>query len=48
MPLPWPDQTGIVGRALSWRRALAAAGPADRAAYGDPVSGWLEELLQPR
>jgi hypothetical protein len=40
--------TGIVGRSLSWRRALAAAGPADLAEFGDAVGGWLQELLEPR
>jgi hypothetical protein len=39
--------TGMVGRALAWRRALTAAGPADLAEYGDRVSGWVEELLEP-
>lgn len=37
--------TGTVGRALAWRRALAAAGPADLATYGDAVPGWFTELL---
>jgi hypothetical protein len=40
--------TGMVGRALAWQRGLVAAGPEDRAAYEDPVAGWLEELLEPR
>jgi hypothetical protein len=31
-----------VSRALSWRSALADAGPHD---FGDPVSAWLAELL---
>jgi hypothetical protein len=33
-----------VGRALSWERALLAADEPERAAWGDPVSGWLEVL----
>jgi hypothetical protein len=37
--------TGIPGRALSWRRALVGAGPADVETYGDAVAGWLTELL---
>jgi Phosphotransferase enzyme family len=37
--------TGIPGRALSWRRGLVAAGPADLETYGDAVAGWLTELL---
>lgn len=37
--------TGTVGRALAWRRALAAAGPADLAEYGEAVPGWFAELL---
>jgi hypothetical protein len=40
--------TGMAGCALAWRRALAAAGPADLAEYGDRISGWAEELLDPR
>lgn len=40
--------TGMVGRALSWRRGLVAAGPAELAEYGDRVGGWLEELLEPQ
>jgi hypothetical protein len=40
--------TGIPGRALSWRRALVGAGPADLEAYGDAVTGWLTELLADR
>jgi Phosphotransferase enzyme family len=39
--------TGMAGRALAWRRALAAAGPAELAEYGDRVSGWAAELLEP-
>lgn len=38
--------TGTVGRALAWRRALVAAGPAELAEFGDAVSGWFEELLE--
>lgn len=34
----------VVGRALSWERALVAADAAERASWGDPVSGWLEVL----
>jgi hypothetical protein len=37
--------TGIVGRSLSWRRALTEAGPAELDEFGDAVGGWLEELL---
>lgn len=37
--------TGMAGRALAWRRALATAGPADLSEYDDPISGWAEELL---
>jgi hypothetical protein len=37
--------TGIPGRALSWRRSLAGAGPADLEAYGEAVAGWLTQLL---
>jgi hypothetical protein len=37
--------TGIPGRALSWRRALVGAGPADVEQYGDTVGGWLKEML---
>lgn len=40
--------TGMTGRALAWRRALAAAGTEDVAEYGDRVGGWVEELLEPR
>ena len=40
--------TGIPGRALSWRRALVGAGPADIEAHGDTVAGWLTELLTER
>ena len=40
--------TGIPGRALSWRRALVEAGPADIEAHGDAVAGWLTDLLEPR
>lgn len=40
--------TGMAGRALAWRRALATAGPADLAQYGDRAGGWVEELLRPR
>jgi hypothetical protein len=39
--------TGMVGRALAWRRALAGAGPAELAEDGDRVGGWVEELLEP-
>ena len=39
--------TGMAGRALAWRRALAAAGPADLAEYGDRIGGWAAELLEP-
>jgi hypothetical protein len=39
--------TGMAGRALAWRRALATAGPADLAEYGDKISDWTEELLEP-
>lgn len=38
--------TGTVGRALAWRRALVAAGPADLAEYGGAVGGWFQELLE--
>jgi hypothetical protein len=37
----------MAGRALAWRCALAAAGPADLAGYGDRISGWAAELLEP-
>jgi hypothetical protein len=39
--------TGMAGRALAWRRALAAAGPADLTEYGDRIGGWAAELLEP-
>jgi hypothetical protein len=38
--------TGMPGRALSWKRGLVAAGPADLETYGDAVAGWLTELLE--
>ena len=38
--------TGMAGGA-AWRRALAAAGPADLAEYGDRIGGWAAELLEP-
>ena len=34
----------VVGRALCWERALRCADDADRAEWGDPVTGWLEVL----
>jgi hypothetical protein len=40
--------TGMVGRAMAWRRALATAGPAELAEYGDRVGGWAAELLERR
>jgi hypothetical protein len=33
--------TGAVGRAMAWRRALAAATPAQRRELDDPVGRWL-------
>ncbi len=38
-------EVGKIGRALAWNRALATE--ADRAEYGDSVTGWLEMLLEP-
>jgi hypothetical protein len=40
--------TGMAGRALAWRRSLAAASPDDLAEYGDRASGWVTELLAAR
>jgi hypothetical protein len=40
--------TGLVGRAMAWRRALATAGPAELVKYGDRVGGWAQELLERR
>jgi Phosphotransferase enzyme family len=39
------QQVAKVGRALSWQRALAGSSPEVVATWEDPVSGWLEELL---
>jgi len=39
-------QVTKVSRALSWRRGLVTARPHDYAQLGDPVVGWLEELLK--
>jgi len=39
-------QAAKVGRALSWRRCLAGSPPEDYAQWGDPVVGWLAELLK--
>ena len=36
----------VVGRALSWERALQDADAAERARRGDPVTGWLEVLAE--
>jgi hypothetical protein len=40
--------TGMVGRAMAWRRALATAGPSELAEYGDHVGAWAQELLERR
>jgi Phosphotransferase enzyme family len=39
------QQVAKVGRALSWQRALTGSPPEVVAEWEDPVSGWLEELL---
>jgi hypothetical protein len=40
-------KVAMVGRSLSWQRALLLADPAERAEYADAVPGWLAELLAP-
>jgi hypothetical protein len=40
-------ETAKVGRAASWRRCLVDAERADLDDWGDAVSGWLAELLEP-
>jgi len=45
--VPLAMRVAIVGRSLSWKRALSGIPTGDRGEWGDAVGGWLMDLFEP-